>query len=164
MTRPHVSHHLRSVRIMTDARTNLNAEAKGETAGDYRSRYEGYCAGLTAARAMLDAQELRKLLASLETDVPPLTKEGQAFRQYVVGRIKDIVDGVGYPDEMRLDGYDDIVDAARDLLAAADSMPDAALADGDPRRSWWFEVLGPARSRMRVALGRLTPTERVPAT
>ena len=52
---------------------------------------------MTKTRSDIDAEEIRKLLRSMQGEGSPRTKECREYRRSVMERLSSIVDGDGYP-------------------------------------------------------------------
>ena len=55
---------------------------------------------MAKTRSDIDAEEIRKLLRSLQGEGSPRTKECREYRRSVMDRLSCIADGFGYPDEV----------------------------------------------------------------
>ena len=55
---------------------------------------------MTKTRSDIDAEEIRKLLRSIQGEGSPRTKECREYRRSVMDRLSCIVEGFGYPEEV----------------------------------------------------------------
>jgi recombinational DNA repair ATPase RecF len=63
----------------------------------YTARLAEYRKTIHRRRAVVDADEVRKLLASIEQEGSPRTEECRGYRAHVLARLRSIVEGDGYP-------------------------------------------------------------------